>query len=309
MKNVTVNICPVCGCGNHKPVFECKDYFALGETFMIKQCDACGFRFTDNFPDEEEIGRYYKADDYVSHTDTQAGLINKIYHFARSIMLKQKGRLAEGIYKENGVDVNGEDKNLLDIGCGTGYFLNEMKSRGWKVKGVEKSADAREVAEKNFGIELADDISVLSSDVSNKQRFDIITLWHVLEHLHDVNGALKNIREMLKDEGTLILALPNSSSFDADKYREYWAAYDVPRHLWHFTPDTISRLAVKNGFIITKYSAMPLDTFYVSMLSEKYKGNSVPFVRGMFTGLQGLLKITGSPDAASSIIYILKKKI
>ncbi len=309
MKKLTITHCPICGSKKLNPVHECKDYFALGDCFMIKECESCGFRFTDEAPSEDEIGIYYKAEDYVSHSDTQKGIVNKLYHFARNMMLRKKGNMVDDIYNYNHKEGSDQKKHILDIGAGTGYFLNEMNERGWLVEGAEKSDDARVFADKHFKIELARSIADYMGTPSNMKKYDIITLWHVLEHLENLNGSLNDIRSLLKDNGNLILALPNCASYDARKYKEYWAAYDVPRHLWHFTPETVSMVASKNGFEVERIAAMPLDAFYISMLSEKYKGNKLPFVAGMLTGMSSLLRVAKDPKQASSIIYVLKKRI
>ena len=325
MKLIVPEKCPVCGSAESLTFLHCKDSFAGGATFEIRQCSDCGFRFTSGFPDESEIGKYYEAAGYISHTDTNKGLVNKIYHIVRKYMLGRKGQMVESL-------VGGRKGRILDIGCGTGYFLNEMQRRGWKGVGVEKSPSASEQAKKNFNLEVYNDIKDVDkvcqycgegepcgksetiglhgicSRNSLNDRFDVITLWHVLEHLQDLESAFDCFRNLLIKNGVLLIAVPNSDSFDARKYKEHWGAYDVPRHLWHFTPETLAKLAHREGFYIEKISAMPFDAFYVSMLSEKYKGNSMPVVRGALTGFSSLVRNANRPKMSSSIIYVLRRR-
>ena len=216
-------------------------------------------------------------------------------------MVYQKGNKVDKVLRDR--NRRSGVKTIHDVGCGTGYFLNEMKGRGWSVSGVEKSEDAGRFAKDNFDIDILSDIS----KVDDRAKFNVITLWHVLEHIQNLDYTLDKLYKLLDEKGTLILALPNCGSYDAKKYCDMWAAYDVPRHLWHFEPDTLSKLVTQHGFYIEKYSTMPFDAFYVSMLSEKNKGNSMPFLRGVITGLTSLFKIINDPKESSSLIYILRK--
>lgn len=297
MKQIIIDKCPVCGASNLKFRFSATDYFSSKDSFPIYACIDCGFHFTQDFPDENEIAPFYQSESYISHSDTKKGLMNRAYHVVRNIMLRKKGEMT--------INVSGLNSGtLLDIGCGTGYYLNTMKSLGWSVFGVEKSDYARESAKKHFDIDIVSSLDKLTGE----RKFDVITLWHVLEHLQNLKDSMHVIRNLLKDEGILIVALPNHSSFDADIYKEEWAAWDVPRHLWHFKPDTFSLFAANNGFTIVKYAPMPFDAFYVSMMSEKNSGNSFYFPRGILTGLKALFASLKDPKKSSSVIYILKKK-
>jgi 2-polyprenyl-3-methyl-5-hydroxy-6-metoxy-1,4-benzoquinol methylase len=278
-------------------VFSCVDYYASKETFDLGECKDCGFLFTMDFPTEDEIGIYYDTKDYISHSNTKEGLVNKVYHKVRSFMLKKK----QMIVSESS---QSENNNLLDIGCGTGFFLNQMKNAGWNVSGIEKNEQARTFVLTNFNIPVLEPnrIQELKSN-----SFGVITLWHVLEHLEHLNESLRQYRDLLADDGTLIIAVPNVSSADAAVYKEYWAAYDVPRHLWHFSSKTMKLLAKNNGFKITKLFPMPFDAFYVSMLSEKYKGNKFSFISGLLIGSLCWIQSISKKSKSSSIIYILKK--
>ena len=248
----------------------CRDHLLSSEEFELWKCKSCGFIFTQHVPPPDEIGKYYRSQDYVSHSDTRQGLMNKVYHMARNIMLGRKFRM---------IDQVAQGKKMLDIGTGTAYFPAYMKGKGYRVAGVEIDNKAREFAKKEFGLTVYSPEQFLDNHINEK--FDVITLWHVLEHLDDFNLYLKKMLEHLEEEGTLVIALPNCTSLDARFYKEFWAGYDVPRHLWHFTPSSFKMLAEKHGLVISKMKRLPLDPFYNSMLSEKYRGNKLY----MFAGL------------------------
>lgn len=276
----------------------CQDHSVSNESYDLYRCDNCGFVLTQDAPDEKSIGKYYQFEDYISHSNTRKGLIYKLYHTARSWMLGRKRRAIRRI-------TDPQEKTLLDIGCGTGYFLDHMKTHGWQVAGIERDAGARAFSKKNF------DLNVHPPDElfkMGKNRFSVITLWHVLEHVHNLDGYLNRIHELLKEDGVLVLALPNYQSVDAAHYRPFWAAYDVPRHLWHFSPESVEQLANRFRFPIMKKICMPLDAFYVSMLSEKYRENKLSLISGFCIGTVSYLISLFNINRCSSIIYMLKKK-
>ena len=255
MEKLSINACPVCGGAHLKRVMTCTDFYASGEQFELYSCEDCGFTFTQGVPVEAEIGKYYETPDYISHTDTRKGAMNNIYHYVRSYMLGRKARLvAKEAHRKTG--------RLLDIGTGTGYFSDTMVRRGWKVEAVEKSPQAREFAKLHFDLDVKPE-SALKEFAPGS--FDVITLWHVMEHLEHLDEVWQRLHELLTEKGVLIVAVPNCSSYDAQRYGEYWAAYDVLRHLWHFTPGTIQQLAFRHGFIMAARHPMPFDAFYVSM--------------------------------------------
>jgi 2-polyprenyl-3-methyl-5-hydroxy-6-metoxy-1,4-benzoquinol methylase len=293
---VTYKSCPLCNSENISELLKARDHLLTLETFSIGKCGNCSFIFTQGIPPADEIGKYYKSQDYVSHSDTRKGLMNKVYHIARNIMLGKKYRMVNKV-------ANG--KNLLDIGCGTGYFPAYMKAKGFKVAGVEVDQDAREFAKKEFGITVFSPEEFLENKIEGK--FDVITLWHVLEHLDDFNRYIHQMLNHLSTGGTLVIALPNCTSLDARFYKEYWAGYDVPRHLWHFTPSTFNILAEKHGLKIMKMKRLPLDPFYNSMLSEKYKGNKLYMFAGLITGELAYLESLFNLKKSSSVVYILHK--
>lgn len=303
MENTNTKIhiqhCPVCGSEELVAILQCKDYFATKETFDICECKQCGFALTQDFPSEAVIGKYYDVPSYVSHSDTQKGIINILYHWARNISLKSKSKIVtQYAYKKTGM--------LLDIGSGTGYFLNRMRKLKWIVTGIEKSEKAVSYAKEKF------DLDCQSSDylyhIPEKGK-DVITMWHVLEHMEALNNVMKHLHKILKDDGIAIIALPNRDSFDAASYGEYWAAYDTPRHLWHFAPSCFEQLAAKHGFELVATKPLHFDAFYISMLSEQNKGTFMASIVGLTKGFSFFIRGLSNTGRCSSLVYILKKTV
>lgn len=294
---VHLDVCPLCS-GRIVPAFTCTDFFVTREKFDLSKCTECGFIFTQDHPSESEAGKYYESDEYISHSDTSKGIINKVYRLARDLMLKRKRSLVK--------KVTGLSKgSLLDIGCGTGHFANEMKQSGWQVKGIEISEKARAFASDHFGLEV---LSPSSINGIERKSLDCITLWHVLEHFNDPSEYMKNISELLRPEGRCVIALPNCSSYDATHYRKYWAAWDVPRHLWHFTPETFRLFCEKSGFELNLIRDLPADVFYISVLSEKYKKSRTAFIKGIIWGGAFWFLSVFNRKRSSSLIYVIRKK-
>ena len=290
-------LCPLCSSEMISVHFSCTDYFISKESFPLCRCSSCGFLFTQDYPDEKDTGRYYESDEYISHSDTSSGIINKAYHLARHLMLRRKRRIIESL---TGL----RRGTLLDVGSGTGHFASMMKESGWTVKGIEISEKARNFAASAFGLEIIapDQISGLKAE-----SFDCVTMWHVLEHFHNPEEYLSDIEKLLKPGGTCLIALPNSSSIDADYYRHYWAAFDVPRHLWHFDPATFRRFSGKTGLKFERQFVLPFDVFYISSLSEKYKGSKLPFIKGIIRASWFSFMSVFDRNRSSSVIYVLKK--
>lgn len=299
MPHITINNCPICNSSDIVNTFNTVDHFSTKEIFPIYDCSNCGFRFTNNFPSDDIIGRYYDSPDYISHSDTKKGVVNLLYHFFRKQMLRKK---------VNMVSKYTLGARLLDIGSGTGYFLNIAKERSYQVTGIEKDSKAREYAITSFGLDVKDEHSLWGIE---SESFDVVTLWHVLEHMNNLNEVVSKIKSILKPDGVMILALPNHKSHDAKIFKEYWAAYDVPRHLWHFTPDTVEKLLSKHQFEIIKQKTMPLDAFYISMLSAKYRGSGalIQYLQACYFGSIGYLRSLSDTSRSSSVIYIAKKSI
>lgn len=291
---LTLQNCPVCNHNSFSPFLNCKDYTVSQETFSIVSCNACGFKFTNPRPEDSVIGNYYKAESYVSHTNTKKGLINKLYHAVRSYTLKKKVDLINSHVSRG---------TILDYGCGTGMFLNECKINGWESFGMEPDDSARKIASEQ-GLNIFSDKGRIQTYISDKQ-FSAITLWHVLEHVTDLNDTLNFFKSKLKKDGVLVIAVPNHVSFDAEFYKEHWAAYDVPRHIYHFDVKSMSSLLANHGFKLIETKGMKFDSFYVSMLSEKYKTGSMNLFNAFMVGLKSNLKANDS-TMYSSTIYVFK---
>ena len=289
--------CPVCGSTDIKIILSTKDYTVSGENFSIAECSNCSLRFTQDVPDAVSISPYYKSANYISHTNTSKGFINQLYQSVRKRTLKQKRKLIETATRIT-------KGNLLDVGSGTGAFAAAMKEAGWQVTGLEPDADARAVGKQSYNIEL-EDISNFYKLPANS--YDAITMWHVLEHVHDLQGYIAKLKSLLKENGKLFIAVPNYMSKDAAIYREHWAAYDVPRHLYHFSPKAMQVLLEKHGLKLLQYKPMWFDSFYVSMLSSKYKTGKTNLLGSFFNGLGSNLKATRNVQRCSSVIYIVGK--
>lgn len=294
---IQYNSCPLCNSPKIEPSLSTEDYSISKDAFEIYECQACTFHFTQNAPTPKAIGPYYKSDVYISHSDTKEGIVNRLYHSARDLMLKKKSSLIKKLTK---------GKRLLDIGSGTGYFLNHMNQNGYEVVGVEIDESARKATFDNFKIKVNAPAALLEGQLTEK--VDVITLWHVLEHLHDMDGYMQSMHRQLNEDGVVLIAVPNYTAYDAQHYGKYWAAYDVPRHLWHFSPKTVAKLADKNGFKVIDQKRLPLDPFYNSLLSEKYQSSKLSLIFGGIIGLIALLVSYVNPSRSTSPIYILKKK-
>ncbi len=289
--------CPVCGSADLRKVLSAKDHTVSGEEFAVMECKGCSLRFTQGVPDAASIAPYYKSEEYISHTNSSKGLVNRLYQSVRKRTLKQKRKLVE---KETGITKG----NMLDLGAGTGAFVNEMKEAGWRVTGLEPDPDARKVGKELYGIDLEDTEKFYQlTDAS----YDAITLWHVLEHVHDLHGYVAKLKTLLKEKGRLIIAVPNYTSKDAAVYGEHWAAYDVPRHLYHFSPHSMQVLMEKHALKIRDYKPMWYDSFYVSMLSSKYKKGKTNLAGAFFRGLGSNMKAMGDVRKCSSVIYVIGK--
>ena len=275
---------------NVKVVLETKDYMVSGETFSIVRKHAQSYLETQPVP--ELLEPYYESDAYVSHTDATDSLFEKAYQFVKQITLKQKVRSI-------GKFTSSENK-LLDFGAGTGDFLQAAKNKGWKVNGVEPNEQARNLASKK-GLHLLSSLEEL-----NEEQFDAITLWHVLEHVPNLQETLNRLQALLKPGGILIIAVPNYKSWDAKKYKAFWAAYDVPRHLWHFDREAMKNLFPKS-LPQTKTKPMWFDAFYVCLLSEKYRTGKTSWIKGILHGLRSNLSACITKEF-SSVAYFYQKR-
>lgn len=286
--------CPSCDSRNVTAYISCIDYTMSEEKFTIVSCETCDFKFTSPRPHDEKLGDYYKSDNYISHTNNKVGLFNKLYHFARKISINIKLRLIKD-------DASG--KKILDIGSGTGEFLKASELLGYIGIGIEPSKIARKKARKNYNLNISKDTSLNQFETS---EFDVITMWHVLEHVTDLNNTIKGLHKIIKKDGKLIIGVPNHNSYDAKFYGKYWAAWDVPIHLWHFTKKSMEEIMKKHNFKLVNTKSMIFDSFYVSLLSEEYKNGSKRFIKGLIVGLISNIIGIFTNKGHSSIIYIFK---
>ena len=280
---------------NNKPTYlTVKDHSVSGEEFQLLHNVELDMLETFPQPKGEKLSEYYRSEDYISHTDAKRNLFEKVYHLVRTISLKRKLKLINSFQSE--------EKTLLDIGCGTGDFLETAKNNNWNVLGVEPNEQARLIANSKTNNSVFD-ISQLETLEENS--FDVITLWHVLEHLPDLEKHVKLFKSLLKPHGTLVIAVPNFKSHDAQHYKNFWAAYDVPRHLWHFSKTAIKKLFHKEQLKLVKILPMKFDAYYVSLLSEKYKFGFMNPLKAFWIGWRSNLKGNRSKEY-SSHIYVLK---
>jgi SAM-dependent methyltransferase len=289
---IAVTSCPVCGNSNFEPFLACTDYTVSEKQFDLVLCVVCRLVITSPQPPSEELGLYYQSADYISHTSKSNSLVDSIYLAVRRFTLAGKKNLAKSLQHKKG--------KLLDYGCGTGDFLLACKNDGWLADGVEPGEAARTLA-------LQKGISVSESLREASNTFNLITLWHVLEHVPDLNQTLQQLYDKLAIDGSLLVAVPNHSSLDGKYYQQYWAGYDVPRHLWHFNQQNMEQLLLDNGFKLKTVKPMLFDSFYVSLLSETYKGKGLSkFIRAFITGLRSNLAAYKTKEY-SSLIYIAGK--
>ena len=278
---------------NKKHFLTVKDHSVSKEIFELYHDETLDMLITSPQPALENLGRYYESEDYISHTDNKRSLFEKAYHFVKNIALKNKLNLINSQQSHKG--------RILDIGAGTGDFLLTAKNDGWETVGVEPSERAKNIAIQK-GISFVNEIDALENN-----SFDVITMWHVLEHVPNLELQIKELKRLLKPTGTLIVAVPNFKSYDAKYYNEFWAAYDVPIHFWHFSKKAIQSLFEKVDMKLEKVLPMKFDSFYVSLLSEKYKTGKMNYISAFFVGLKSNLKASSTKEY-SSHIYVLKNK-
>lgn len=278
---------------NKKHFLTVKDHSVSKEIFDLYYDEELDMLITSPQPELQNLGKYYESEDYISHTDNKRSLFEKAYHFVKNIALKNKINLINSQQPQKG--------KLLDIGAGTGDFLLTAKNDGWEIIGVEPSDRAKNIA-KEKGISFVEEISALESN-----SLDVITMWHVLEHVPNLEHQIQELKRLLKPTGTLIVAVPNYKSFDAGHYETFWAAYDVPIHFWHFSKKSIQLLFERVDMKLEKILPMKFDSFYVSLLSEKYKTGKMNYIKAFFIGLKSNWKARSSKEY-SSHIYVLKNK-
>tara|TARA_R110002050_G_scaffold274787_2_gene419362 strand:- start:1040 stop:1900 length:861 start_codon:yes stop_codon:yes gene_type:complete len=279
---------------NKQTYLTLKDHSVSKEEFQLLYNKELDMLETFPQPKGEKLSEYYKSEDYISHTDTKRNLLEFAYHKVREISLKRKLKLINSFKSKT--------KSLLDIGCGTGDFLQTALNDNWKVTGIEPNESARKIANSKTNNSVFETKELVKLKPNS---FDVITLWHVLEHLPDLEMHTTLFKSLLKPNGTLVIAVPNYKSYDADYYKNFWAAYDVPRHLWHFSKTSISELFIRENMKLVKTLPMKFDAYYVCLLSEKYKSGFMNPIKAFWIGWQSNRKANRSEEY-SSHIYVLK---
>lgn len=289
----TLKTCKICCTSKTKITKLCQDHLLSKETFGIRQCENCLFEWTDPQPEESNIGKYYKSVNYISHSDCRVNIIDWCYHIARKIAVLKKGGI---IGKGNG--------KLLEIGSGTGNMLQHCQRLGWDVIGIEPNKEARKIAKtKKLDVkESLEQANIMDNSV------DTIMLWHVFEHISSPKQLLKTLDRLLIEGGKIVIAAPNSRANEISIYKEKWAAYDVPRHLFHYNKDSMKRMAKEQEFVINKIRPLWFDAYYISILSERINKNRFSFIRGMVIGSWSNLKAWLYNAEFSSLVYVLTKK-
>ena len=286
--------CPLCEGEQFNPFIESQDFTVSGEFFNIVSCNQCGFLFTNPRPRTEELDQYYESEEYVSHANSSNSIVNSIYKVARNFTLNWKYKLISK------VPVN---KTIMDYGCGTGEFLNYCKTHGWEIEGVEPNSKARTQATALNQQAISESLTALN----NTTQFEVITLWHVLEHIPDLNETFTQLKNMLAEQGFMLIAVPNCNSYDAQLFKTDWAAYDLPRHLYHFTQNSMLSMMKNHGMEIVEVLPMKLDSYYVSLLSNKIKYGHNKLVKSFINGLYSNSYASKNKEY-SSLIYKVRKK-
>ena len=286
--------CPWCGSENAQLHIELKDLFLTQEPFKILECKDCGLLYTTPRPNKDEIGKYYKSDEYYSHQENKEGFIPKVYEKVKSINLKNKYTIATEKTRKG---------KILDIGCGVGDFLHTMEQHGWEGTGVEPSEEAKAIAKKRIKAQL---FSSEEQENLTEGSFDVITMWHVLEHVDALRWQIQQLYRLCKPGGRIIIALPNYKSYDGQYYKAAWAAYDVPRHLNHFNEETIIKIFEESHLKHIKTEKLHWDAYYISYMSEKYLHHSLPLLRGAIKGMISNCKARKSGEW-SSLVYVFER--
>jgi len=293
---ILLDKCPICLNKTLANKLHCTDYTTSKEKFTIVSCETCDFTFTNPRPKDNSLGDYYKSDMYISHTNSSKGLFNWTYQTVRKYAIRTKLTLLKSVTNFG---------CHLDVGCGTGEFLNACQQTGFKVTGVEPSNLAREQAINNYSLSVSKDTNL---NQFKDRQFNSISMWHVLEHVPILIKTITEFKRILNKNGKVIIAVPNHKSWDASYYGEFWAAWDVPIHLWHFSKETIELLFNKNGFKLIKTKPLLFDSFYVSLLSEEFKTGKKKIITGFIIGAISNIIGLFTKKGCSSIIYVFEKK-
>ena len=299
MSQERLNKCPLCKSGLFLNHTEVQDFSVSKEKFLLCKCTSCNLIFTNPRPDDKHIEKYYQSEDYISHQNKSTNIVNILYKWVRNTTIKKKVSWLNKYTDKKG--------QLLDIGCGTGYFLSAAKQNGWKTWGVEPNNTARKIAS-NKKLKISEHIE----DIKKNKKFDAISLYHVLEHIHNLRKTGKKIVDLLDDKGTIFIAVPINNSYDATKYGSYWAALDVPRHLYHFNKETFQSFAEEVGLNIVGIEPLKFDSYYVSLLSENFlnpnSNKVVKMINAIIKGYKSNSWADKNNNNYSSLLFILKKK-
>lgn len=285
--------CPSCESTEFSAFMTTRDYFLTQEEFKLVRCNSCELIFTNPIPSIRDLPSYYDSPDYLSHKVSKLSLTGFIYNHLREINLKGKYKLISK-FKKTG--------KILDIGQGTGEFLYFMQTKGWDAKGVEPNESARKFAKDNYKLSVVDEKEIVELDAD---QYDVITMWHVLEHVVELRERMQQINKLIKKDGILVIAVPNLNSPDSKKYKEKWAALDVPRHLYHFTIQTMESLLRTSGFEVITLHPLKLDSYYVSLLSEKYLKTRFPFPSAFINGFKSN-HAARKKNNYSSMVFVAK---
>ncbi len=288
-------LCPYCNTHDLVVKANLQDYFLTQEAFSVIECKNCGLLFTNPRPMQDQMGRYYQSTSYLSHQNKATNFLEWMYLTIKKYNIKNK---------YNKLIKTRRSGSILDIGCGTGDFLAYCKCKGWKTFGIEPERKARDIASKNLNQE----IEARDTSVFHPEQFDVITLWHVLEHLENIKSTFSEFVRLLKSDGQLVVAVPNYRSYDASYYGKFWAAWDVPRHLYHFDQDVVMRIGSDFGFTLVKVVPMKWDAYYVSLLSEKAERGRQAVLRAIKTGLISNAKACSTMEYSSKIYVFEKRK-
>lgn len=291
------NNCPLCGEINFVKRVDVTDHFLTKEQFEILECINCNLLFTNPIPDQTEIFRYYQSENYDSHKINKTSISGVVYSIVRNFKIRNKYKLIRKLTTHT---------TLLDYGCGTGDFIKFLYTKGFLAYGIEPTEAARNFATQNNKVKVGD-----LNDLRNlkPKSFGVISLWHVLEHVPNLNETILKLKDILIDDGVMIIAVPNPDSYDALHYGQFWAAYDVPRHLYHFTPIVLKNLLKTAGFELINFYPMRFDSFYISLLSEKYSRGSTNIGNAIFHGAKSNWHAYRKDGNYSSYIGVFKKII
>lgn len=293
--NELLQQCPLCQAKRFEFFKEVPDYFLSKENFQLVKCVHCGLVFIQNRPDKSSIGAYYESEEYISHTDSHKNLFALVYQIVRRWNVAKKYRMIKRYISQG---------SILDIGCGTGDFLNYFFRKKWNVAGIEPSNSAREIANKKNNHQIFEEEKL---NHFADGAFDVISMWHSLEHVHNLNERLSAVHRLLKDDGVFVFSVPIYESWDATHYDSFWAAWDVPRHLYHFSQATVKTLMDRNNFHLLKTIPLPFDSYYISLLSEGYKTKRGSLLRVFLNGFVSNLNARLKTKNFSSLIFIAQK--